>query len=166
MNATTAAPCAGLQDTVAAALRLRDLLAAEVERARAERQLLRTLDAKALFERAAQRGAFLSDVARLEREMAAALGGAAGALGLREITVASLRLRAPSEGEALARALGEVRALAGALHELDALNLALANRALACVRGYVNAVTPAPTAYDRRGLRASAPSRSMVSGKV
>ena len=166
MNATTAASPAGLEEAIDAALRLRDALAAEVERARAERHLLRSLDARALFTRAAERGAFLAEVARLEREVASALAAAGGALGLREVTVAALRLRAPAEGDALARALGEVRALAGALGELDALNLALANRALACVRGYVNAVTPPATAYDRRGLRAAAPALSMVSGKV
>ena len=48
-----------------------------------------------------------------------------------------------------------MRALAAALQELDALNRLLASRALACVRGYVNALTGPPTAYDRRGASTS-----------
>jgi hypothetical protein len=65
----------------------------------------------------------------------------------------------------LAHILAEVRALAGALQEIDRLNLALAGRALACVRGYVEALQPKPRAYDRRGTRAEAPVLAMVSCK-
>jgi flagellar FlgN protein len=154
-----------LENALETAGRLRDALAVEVESARRERQLLRSLDAAALFARASQRGAFLADVARLERELAAHLGAAAKALGLEEITLDRLRLRVPAEGTRLAHTLAEVRALAGALQEVDRLNLDLAARALACVRGYVEAVRPTPRAYDRRGARAAAPALAMVSSK-
>lgn len=145
---------------------LRDAIAEEVERARGERHLLRQLDAAGLFARAAERGQFLAEVARHERELGAALGRAAAALGLPEVTLERLRLRAPREGAALAHVLSEVRALAGALREIDALNLQLVGRALSCVRGYAQALDPAPRAYDRRGARAAQPSLALVSSKV
>ncbi|HET9597701.1 MAG TPA: flagellar export chaperone FlgN [Anaeromyxobacteraceae bacterium] len=154
-----------LENALETAGRLRDALAAEVESARHERQLLRALDTKGLFSRAAQRSGFLAEVARLEQELAAALGRAARALGVGEVTLEALRARAPGPGGALARTLSEVRALAGALKEIDALNLQLAGRALACVRGYVDALQPTPRAYDRRGGRAAAPALAMVSSK-
>jgi hypothetical protein len=154
-----------LENALETAGRLRDALSAEVESARRERQLLRALDASGLFARAAQRSQFLADVARLERELGLSLSQAAGALGLGEVTLDALRARAPDAGERLARTLSEVRSLAAALREIDHLNLQLAGRALACVRGFVEAVQPAPRAYDRRGSRAAAPALAMVSTK-
>jgi hypothetical protein len=154
-----------LEQALATAGQLRDLLAGEVESARAERHLLRSLDATGLFARAAQRGAFLCEVARLERGLATALARAADALGLEQVTLERLRLRSPKQGLALSNILSDVRALAGALQEIDRLNLQLAGRALACVRGYVDAVQPTPRAYDRRGTRAASPSIALVSSK-
>jgi multidrug resistance efflux pump len=154
-----------LENALERAAQLRDAIAAEVERARNERRLLRALDAAGLFARAAERGEFLAEVARLERELATSLARAAATLGLAEVTLERLRLRAPRQGEALARVLSEVRALAGALREIDALNLRLAGRALTCVRGYVQALRPTPLAYDRRGARAAQPSLALVSSK-
>ena len=151
-----------LENALAAAGQLRDALAAEVERARNERQLLRTLDAGGLFARAAERSRFLAEAARLERELAGAVARAAGTTGP---TIARLRERTPGKAEALALALSEVRSLAAALHEIDGLNQQLAQRALACVRGYVEAVRPTPCAYDRRGRRAGAPTLAVVSSK-
>jgi len=55
--------------------------------------------------------------------------------------------------------------LAGALQEIDRLNLELARRALAVVRGYVEAIQPTPRAYDRYGGRAAAPALAVVSSK-
>jgi hypothetical protein len=132
------------------ATKLRDALAAEVEAARGERRLLRTLDSAALLDRATARATFLAESRRLEGELARELGRAA-----------------PAGGGPLADVLGEIRALAGALSEIDRLNLALASRALACVRGYVEAVAPAPNAYDRRGARAAsaAPALAVVSAR-
>ena len=154
-----------LEMALETAERLRDALAAEVESARRERQLLRALDATGLFARAAQRTQFLADVARLERELALRLSRAASALGLGEITLERIRAHAPQQGERLDRTLSEIRALAGALQEIDRLNVQLAGRALACVRGYVEALQPTPRAYDRRGARAAAPALAMVSTK-
>jgi hypothetical protein len=155
-----------LEQALGTAGRLRDALAAEVESARRERQLLRTLDAAALFARASQRAAFLAEVARLEGELTRSLAGAAAELGAGGVTLERLRARAPVQGGALATVLSDVRALAGALREIDALNLQLAGRALSCVRGYVDALHPVPRAYDRRGARAgAAPALALVSAK-
>lgn len=150
-----------LESAVGAAVRLRESLAREVEAARGERLLLRKLDSQALLTRAAERAHFLSRSAQQERELADALSGAAQALGLPQVTVAALTRASPHLGAQLADVLGQIRALAGALRELDQLNAALAQRALSCVRGYVEALAPTPRAYDRGGLRADA--RALVS---
>jgi hypothetical protein len=155
-----------LEEALSTAAELRDLLQAEVQRAREERGVLRTLDAARLFESASARAAFNADVARLESALAARLARAAGALGLPEVTMARLALRAPKPAGALAAILADVRALAGALAELDRLNLALAGRALACVQGYLDALSPRPAAYDRRGLRAASAARSATSSRA
>jgi hypothetical protein len=155
-----------LEPAAAAALRLRDALAAEVEEARSERQLLRHLDSAGLFARAARRSQFLAESARLERALAAALARAAGALGLPEVTIARLERAAPAEARQVSAALGEIRALAGALRELDLLNASLAQRALACVRGYVEALAPAPRAYERGGARATSAAVLTVSSRA
>ncbi len=154
-----------LENALEKAGQLRDALAAEVENARGERQLLRSLDTGGLFARAAQRSAFLAELARVERELAVSLSRAAGCFGLTEVTLARVRELAPHQGRILTDVLADVRALAGALQEIDRLNLQLAGRALACVRGYMEALQPKPRAYDRRGTRADAPVLAMVSSK-
>ncbi len=154
-----------LERAIAVTKQLRAALAAEVEGARNERKLLKSLDARALFARATERATFNAYVARLERELADALAAVAHSCHLGEVTLSRLAEKAPEETAGLARALDDVRALAAALKELDQLNVFLASRALACVRGYVSAVSPAPTAYDRRGLRAQAPVAVVVSSK-
>lgn len=156
-----------IRQAVDVAEQLRDALSAEVEGARGERKLLRTLDSAALLARATARAAFVASTQRLERDLAGHLARAASALGVAPVTLDNLTRAAPAEGRALAAVLAEVRALAGALHELDQLNLALAGRALSCVRGYVHAVAPAPRAYDRRGTRSAAyaPALAVVSSR-
>lgn len=147
-----------LENAVGAAIGLRDALRAELENARGERHLLKRLDTHGLFERAEARGRFLASAARLERELAAALARAAGALGLTEVTLARLEAAAPEGARRLGEVLAEVRSLAGALRELDALNASLARRALRCVRGYVDALAPSPRFYERLGARSASPS--------
>jgi hypothetical protein len=154
-----------LEAALGAAARLRDALAAEVDRSRAERALLKRLDGAALLERAAERARFLEQAARHEREMAGALAQAAGLLGLPEVTVARLQAAAPGPGARLAGLLSDIRALAGALREIDQLNASLARRALSCVRGYVEALAPVPRAYERGGLRAAGPALATVSSR-
>ena len=127
-------------DALAIAAELRDALAAQAERARREREALRALDSESLQAYAAARSIFNATAARLERELARALG-APGAKGA-------------TRAAPLSRELADLRALAAALAEFDRLNMRLAQRALACVGGYLGALFPAPSAYNRRGLRA------------
>jgi hypothetical protein len=155
-----------LGDAVRAAIELRDALAGEVEAAREERSLFRSLDAHALLGRASARAGFQARVARLEERLREALAEAADTLGLAEVTLSTLAAREPSGAAALSRAFGEVRALSSALAELDRLNQFLAARALRVVRGYVDAISPTPSAYDRRGLRAVTASGAVHSSRV
>jgi hypothetical protein len=155
-----------LDEAVRAASELRDALAAEVGLAREERSLFRSLDARALLGRASARADFQARVARLEDRLREALAAAGGRLGLDEVTLSTLAAREPSGAASLSRVLGEVRALASALAELDRLNQFLAARALRVVRGYVDALSPTPSAYDRRGLRAVAASGAVHSSRV
>ncbi len=46
------------------------------------------------------------------------------------------------------------------------MNQFLAKRALRVVTGYVEAIAPSPSTYDRRGLRAAASRRAFVSSRV
>jgi len=143
-----------LEEALAIALELRRVLELEVERARREREVLRTLDSDRLFASAAARAGFNAEVAGLESALAGALARAAGAMGLSEVTLHRLAIKAPLGAAQLAEVLADIRSLAGALAELDRLNLMLAGKALACVQGYLTALDPAPSAYDRRGVRA------------
>ncbi len=154
-----------LETAVDLARRLRDAIAAEIAGARRERLLLKDLDSNALFTRAAERSSFLSDTARLEQQLAAALATVARRLGTPEITIDRLRSCPAESGARLAELLSDVRELTGALQEIDRLNHALARRALVVVRGYVEALQPAPRAYDRFGGRASGPALAVVSSK-
>lgn len=155
-----------LDEAVRAAEQLRDALTAEIEEARGERNLFRTLDAPALLARAAARSEFNGRVARLEGALREALAAAAHCLGVTEPTLAAFASREPQGASALSRALGEIRALGSALAELDRLNQFLARRALRVVQGYVDAIAPAPSAYDRRGLRRAAGQRAVLSSRV
>jgi hypothetical protein len=155
-----------LGEAVRAALELRDALASAVEEARGERELFRSLDARRLLERASARAEFQARVARLEERLRSALAAAASRLGVAEVTLARLAEAEPGGAGALSRAFGEIRSLSAALAELDRLNHFLAARALRVVRGYVEAIAPAPAAYDRRGLRALASSSAVVSSRV
>jgi hypothetical protein len=155
-----------LEEPLAITVELRRVLEAEVARARSERETLKSLDSDRIFAGAAARAAFNAEVADLEAGLAAALGRAAGRLGVNEATLARLAEGAPAETAVLSRVLADVRALAGALAELDRLNLLLAGRALACVQSYLTALQPTPTAYDRRGGRPPASRRGTTWSKV
>ncbi len=175
-----------LEEALAITIELRRVLESEVERARAERQALKSLDSDRIFAGAAARSSFNASVAELESRLAGALARAAGlcagppepfgsfpagpragqAESKDEVTLERLAERAPGETASLSRVLADVRALAGALAELDRLNLLLAGRAMACVQAYLTALQPAPTAYDRRGARPGASRAGTTWGKV
>jgi hypothetical protein len=146
----------GLCESIETAQRLRDCLTNEVERARAERQHLKALDAPALFRGAETRAEFNSTAASLQQELADHLASVAKERGLAQLTLEALAGFAPTEASALSRIFAEIRSLAAALAEIDQLNRAIAERALACVESYLQALSSAPQAYDRRGLNLSA----------
>jgi hypothetical protein len=141
----------GLDTAIAKAEQLRDALANEVQRARGDRTLLRALDAAPLIESATQRAGFNALCARLQLEIAAELSLTADAHDLTEVSFASLSASSPESAALLALTFGEIRALAATLAKTDALNRSTAERALACVHGYLTAVALHPQAYDRRG---------------
>jgi len=130
-----------LPAAIAVADELREELLAEIERAKAERGLLRTFDAQLIHARLQEREEFLARTQELERRLRAATDGMA---------VVSLELAAR---------MGEIRSLAGTLNELTSLNHQLARRAADCARAYVQALSPKAAAYDRRGY-----SRAMAAG--
>lgn len=165
-----------LEEALAITVELRRVLESEVDRARTERQALKSLDSDRIYAGAAARSSFNAAVAELESRLAGALARAAGvdpaasrsgqAEPKDQVTLERLAARAPGETASLSRVLADVRALAGALAELDRLNLLLAGRAMACVQAYLTALQPAPTAYDRRGARPGASRASTTWGKV
>ena len=146
----------GLAQAIATAARLRDLLSNEVQGAQGQREQLRTLDATALLEGARARAEFNASAARLQRELASELSAIAAEHNLPQLSLESLAGFAPTEASALSRTFAEIRSLAAALAELDHLNRAVAERALACVERYMQALALTPQAYDRRGLNLSA----------
>jgi hypothetical protein len=145
-----------LENAIVITTQIRDALRAEVDRARAERGLIRAMDVEALMARAKARGEFNAIVSQRQAQLGAELGAAGQAFGLKEVTVEGLRAVAPGLGDALSGVLAEVRSLAGALAELDDLNRLLGQRALSFVRAYLSALSPRPAAYDRRGLATAA----------
>lgn len=141
----------GLEDAIAAAEGLRDLLAQEIARAEAERRHVRELDSDALFGWAAERERFHEAALRCQQALAEALARAGDAFGLAEVSLERLAAIEPRGAERLASRLDEVRNLAAGLAEQDRINRMVVERALDCVRGYVTALAPKTVAYDRRG---------------
>lgn len=133
------------------ATRMRKALQAELDLAREQRVLVRKLDVQGLFERARQRGEFNVKLAQMQDALGAALAGAAEVLGVERVTLDLLHTSGILAASKVAQALSELRASAQALQEIDALNQVLARRALACVRGYISALSPRADVYDRHG---------------
>jgi hypothetical protein len=129
---------------------LKNALTREIERARNERLLLRSLDGSALMESARLREAFNAHALYLSRELTAQLSRAATALGA---SLAQLVFARRPDAVKVSNEMSEVRALAATLSRLDALNLKLAERGLTCVRAYQAKLNPRGSAYDRFGAR-------------
>jgi hypothetical protein len=149
-----------LENAIAVTHQIRDALRAEVERARAERVLIRAMDVEGLMKRASARAEWNALVNQKQAQLSSELALVARAYGLSEVTIDGLRGIAPAPTERLAQAFAEVRALAAALAELDDLNRALGQRALSFVRSYLTALSPRPAAYDRRGMAPASGARS------
>src|ERR1700747_2480880 len=101
---------------------IREALEVEVERARQERALIRTMDIDGLVARASLRASFNDRVRGLQGELASALAAVGSALRLRGVTIASLGAVLPGPAGRLDEGLAAIRSLAAALAELDDLN--------------------------------------------
>jgi hypothetical protein len=145
-----------LQQAIAVTDQIADALRAELERARAERVLIRAMDVEGLVRRASLRAEFNAAVSQRQARLSLELAAAGQAFGLTEVSVDGLRAFEPELADRLADSLAQVRALAAALAELDDLNRMLGQRALSYVRAYLGALNPTPAAYDRRGSAAAA----------
>jgi hypothetical protein len=144
-----------LENAIAITHQIRDALRAEVERARAERALIRAMDVDGLLRRATARAEWNAMVNQRQSQLSSELAQAAHVHGLTEVTIDRLHTVAPAVTDRLSQAFAEVRSLAAALAELDDLNRMLGQRALSFVRAYLGALSPRPAAYDRRGLAPS-----------
>ena len=140
-----------LEHALDVATRMRQALQAELEEAREQRVLVRKLDVQGLFERAGRRGEFNVKLAQMQDELGAALVATASVLGVDRVSLDVLHTSGIHAASKVAQALSELRASAQALQEIDSLNQVLARRALACVRGYISALSPRADVYDRYG---------------
>jgi len=133
------------------ATRMRQALQAELEEAREQRVLVRELNVQGLFERARRRGEFNVKLSQMQDDLGAALAAMANVLGVERVSLDVLHTSGIHGASKVAQALSELRAAAQALQEIDSLNQILARRALACVRGYLSALSPRADVYDRHG---------------
>jgi hypothetical protein len=140
-----------LEHALDVATRMRQALQAELDEAREQRVLVRKLDVQGLFERARRRGEFNVKLSQMQDALGAALTAMANVLGVDRVSLDILRTSGIHAATKVAQALSELRATAQALQEIDALNQILAKRALACVRGYISALSPRADVYDRYG---------------
>jgi hypothetical protein len=140
-----------LEHALDVATRMRQALQAELEEARKQRVLVRKLDVQGLFERARQRGEFNVKLSQMQEALGEALVAAANVLGVDRVSLDVLHTSGIRGASKVAQALSELRASAQALQEIDAMNQVLARRALACVRGYLSALSPRADVYDRYG---------------
>jgi hypothetical protein len=140
-----------LEQALDVATRMREALQAELGEARQQRILVRQLDVQGLFERARQRGEFNVKLAQLQDALGSALQQGAADLGVERLTTDVLHTSGIGMAQKVAEALSELRASAQALQEIDNMNQIVARRALACVRGYVSALSPQASTYNRYG---------------
>ncbi|HEX7506597.1 MAG TPA: flagellar export chaperone FlgN [Polyangia bacterium] len=140
-----------LEHALDVATRMRQTLQAELDEAREQRVLVRKLDVQGLFERARRRGEFNVKLSQMQDALGVALIATASVLGVDRVSLDILRTSGIYAASKVAQALSELRATAQALQEIDALNQVLAKRALACVRGYISALSPRADVYDRYG---------------
>ena len=87
----------------------------------------------------------------MQDELGAVLVATASLLGVDRVSLDVLRTSGILAASKVAQALSELRASAQALQEIDSLNQVLARRAMACVRGYISALSPRADVYDRYG---------------
>lgn len=140
-----------IENAVAAAEGIRDLLVREIERAAVERKQVRELDALAMLDWAQARDRFHGEAESLQRELADALTAARDTFGLAEVRLETLAEHAPDEAGRLDACLEEIRALSAELAEQDRLNRMVLERTAEMVQAYTSALRPGTVSYDRHG---------------
>ena len=148
-----------LTDTLTHARSIKVLLEAELRRGGEERAALCSVNVATILAHADTRELFSArartEVAAFQQKAAAALG-LAGAGELTRDAVRAIAVKEPA-AQPLHAAMVELAALAAALDQRYRQNRAVAERALACVRGYLAALAPGPVAYTRRGAATQRP---------
>jgi hypothetical protein len=151
-----------LEHALDVANRMRDAFQSELQEARQQRILIRQLDVQGLFERARRRGEFNVRLAQLQEDLGTTLGASAAEMGVERVTTDILYTSGIAAAGQLAEGLSELRASAQALAEIDNMNQVLAKRALSCVRGFVTAMSPQASVYDRHGSLNTQPTSSLA----
>jgi flagellar biosynthesis/type III secretory pathway chaperone len=140
---------------VACAEELEGELTQEIERARSERLVLRSLDGAKIEARISERRAFEERAESLQERLRAILPAVTAPGNARGDAVLERLAEAGADGARLAGKLASIRALAQELSKINERNRMLAERALSMTRAYVRVLAPRPSAYDRRGAESS-----------
>jgi hypothetical protein len=146
---------AALDDALVVCDALVAALQAELTRGRQLGSALACLDGEGILRFVSERTTFIDDVGRLQNELGAQLAKAGRQLGLAEVTLATLSTKAPEQAEALARGFSITRELSHELKLHEQVHRQLLEKGLALVNGYLSALRPAGSSYDRRGSTSS-----------
>jgi hypothetical protein len=158
---------AALDDALTSCDALVNALQAELTRGRQLGSALARLDGEGILNFVSARTTFIDDVGVLENELAAHLSRAGRQLGLAEITLSTLSAKAPEQAETLARAFSVIRELSHELKLHEQVHRQLLEKGLGIVNGYLAALRPAGTSYDRRGsMNQGTPLASTFSRRV
>jgi hypothetical protein len=140
-----------LDDALVVCDALSSALQAEIHRGRQLGSALSRLDGEGILSFVSARTTFIDDAGSMQNELAAHLARAGRQLGLTEVTLVTLSAKAPDQAEALARAFSLIRELSQELKLNEQVHRQLLEKGLAIVNGYLSAVRPAGSSYDRRG---------------
>jgi len=147
----------GVASAVLCAEELEGELEAELGRARREREVLKSVDGAKIEARLSERREFEDRAEALQKRLRAFLRSAADELGIpagRADTFSNI-VKASDAGPRLAELTASITALARELSQVNAVNHRLAERVLSVTKAYVRALSPRPSAYDRRGAEST-----------
>jgi len=134
-----------------------EALQAELARNHELGTALARLDGDGILSFVSGRNSFLEVVSALQEQLTSHLAIAGRALGLREVTLASLAGKAPDQADSLAQAFATIRELTYDLKVRDEQSKDLLDRGLAVINSYLTALRPSGAAYDRRGATPASP---------
>jgi hypothetical protein len=142
---------AALEDALTVCETLVGTLQAELTRGRQLGSALARLDGEGILNFVSARTTFIDDVGLLQNNLALHLAKAGRQLGVGEVTLGTLSAKAPEQAEELARAFSLIRELSHELKLHEQVHRQLLEKGLAIVNGYLSALRPAGSSYDRRG---------------